>query len=86
MVEMQRVMILNQDPPEHAAMRHIVSRAFAPRSIAQLEQIMRDRAHRIVTEAVEADKDGRGLNATSSATSSSSSRWPATRRPATRSA
>ena len=53
MVEMQRVMILNQDPPEHTAMRHIVSRAFTPRSIAQLEQIMRDRAHRIVTEAVE---------------------------------
>jgi cholest-4-en-3-one 26-monooxygenase len=45
-------MILNQDPPEHTAMRHIVSRAFTPRSIAQLEQIMRDRAHRIVTEAV----------------------------------
>ena len=53
MVEMQRVMILNQDPPEHTAMRHIVSRAFTPRSIAQLEQIMRDRAQRIVTEAVE---------------------------------
>lgn len=53
MVEMQRVMILNQDPPEHTAMRHIVSRAFTPRSIAQLEQIMRDRARRIVTEAVE---------------------------------
>jgi len=53
MVEMQRVMILNQDPPEHTAMRHIVSRAFTPRAIAQLEQIMRDRAHRIVREAVE---------------------------------
>ena len=52
-IEMQRVMILNQDPPEHTAMRHIVSRAFTPRSIAALEQIMRDRAHRIVTEAVE---------------------------------
>ena len=52
-VEMQRVMILNQDPPEHTAMRHIVSRAFTPRSIAQLEQIMRERAHRIVTDALE---------------------------------
>src|SRR5690349_8105646 len=51
-VEMQRVMILNQDPPEHTMMRHIVSRAFTPRSIAQLEQIMRDRAQRIVSEAV----------------------------------
>ena len=52
-IELQRVMILNQDPPEHTAMRHIVSRAFTPRSIAQLEQIMRDRARRIVREAVE---------------------------------
>jgi cholest-4-en-3-one 26-monooxygenase len=51
-IEMQRVMILNQDPPEHTAMRHIVSRAFTPRSIAQLEQTMRDRAQRIVTDAV----------------------------------
>ncbi len=51
-VEMQRVMILNQDPPEHTTMRHIVSRAFTPRSIARLEQIMRDRANKIVTDAV----------------------------------
>jgi cholest-4-en-3-one 26-monooxygenase len=53
MVEMQRVMILNQDPPEHTMMRHIVSRAFTPRSIAGLEQTMRQRARRIVTDAVE---------------------------------
>lgn len=52
-VEMQRVMILNQDPPDHTAMRHIVSRAFTPRSIQQLEQIMRERAQRIVSEAVQ---------------------------------
>jgi cholest-4-en-3-one 26-monooxygenase len=51
-VEMQRVMILNQDPPDHTAMRHIVSRAFTPRSINQLEQVMRERAHRIVSDAV----------------------------------
>ncbi|MEZ0580717.1 cytochrome P450 [Nocardioides sp. MH1] len=52
-LELQRVMILNQDPPEHTAMRHIVSRAFTPRSITGLEEIMRDRAQRIVREAVE---------------------------------
>ncbi|WP_183093013.1 cytochrome P450 [Nocardioides stalactiti] len=51
-VEMQRVMILNQDAPEHSTMRHIVSRAFTPRSIAQLEQIMRDRSQKIVRDAV----------------------------------
>jgi cholest-4-en-3-one 26-monooxygenase len=34
-------------------MRHIVSRAFTPRSITQLEDIMRERARRIVSDAVE---------------------------------
>jgi cholest-4-en-3-one 26-monooxygenase len=53
MVEMQRVMLLNQDPPEHTATRHIISRMFTPRAIGALEEIMRDRAHRIVTEAVQ---------------------------------
>ncbi len=52
-LELQRVMILNQDPPEHTAMRHIVSRAFTPRAIARLEEIMRERAHRIVGDALE---------------------------------
>ena len=51
-VEMQRVMLLNQDPPEHTATRHIISRGFTPRAIGALEEIMRERAHRIVKEAV----------------------------------
>ncbi|AXT86734.1 steroid C27-monooxygenase [Aeromicrobium sp. A1-2] len=33
-LEMQRVMLLNQDPPVHTATRHIISRGFTPRSIA----------------------------------------------------
>ena len=53
MVEMQRVMLLNQDPPEHTATRHIISRMFTPRAIGALEEIMRERARRIVLEAVE---------------------------------
>ena len=52
-VELQRVMLLNQDPPEHTATRHIISRGFTPRSIGALEEIMTERAHRIVEEAVE---------------------------------
>ncbi|HWI42827.1 MAG TPA: cytochrome P450 [Nocardioides sp.] len=52
-IELQRVMILNQDPPEHSTMRHIVSRGFTPRAIQQLEETMRSRAVRIVQEAVE---------------------------------
>jgi cholest-4-en-3-one 26-monooxygenase len=51
-VELQRVMILNQDPPEHSTMRHIVSRGFTPRSIQQLEDQMRSRAVQIVKDAV----------------------------------
>ena len=53
MVEMQRVMLLNQDPPEHTATRHIISRMFTPRAIGALEEIMRERARRIVLDAVE---------------------------------
>jgi len=52
MVEMQRVMLLNQDPPEHTATRHIISRMFTPRAIGALEEIMRERARRIVLDAV----------------------------------
>jgi cholest-4-en-3-one 26-monooxygenase len=52
-LEMQRVMILNQDPPDHTAMRHIVSRAFTPRAIQQLPDLMRERAELIVREALE---------------------------------
>ncbi len=53
MVEFQRVMLLNQDPPEHTVTRQIISRGFTPRSIGALEEIMTERAHRIVAEAVE---------------------------------
>ena len=36
-VELQRVMLINQDPPEHTATRQIISRGFTPRSIGALE-------------------------------------------------
>ena len=52
-VELQRVILINQDPPEHTATRHIISRAFTPRSIAALEEIMTERAAKIVADAVE---------------------------------
>ncbi len=52
-VELQRVMLINQDPPEHTATRQIISRGFTPRSIGQLEEVMRERAQRIVREAVQ---------------------------------
>ncbi len=49
-IEMQRVMLINQDPPEHTATRQIISRGFTPRSIGALDEIMKERAHQIVTE------------------------------------
>jgi len=51
-VELQRVILINQDPPEHTATRGIVSRGFTPRSIAELEDQMVQRAASIVKDAV----------------------------------
>ena len=52
-VELQRMIMINQDPPEHTATRHIVSRGFTPRAIGELEEVMRTRSERIVKEAVQ---------------------------------
>jgi cholest-4-en-3-one 26-monooxygenase len=52
-IELQRVILLNQDPPEHTGTRHIISRGFTPRAIGALEDVMTDRANRIVKEAAE---------------------------------
>jgi cholest-4-en-3-one 26-monooxygenase len=51
-VELQRVMLINQDAPEHTKTRQIISRGFTPRAISALDQIMKDRAESIVKEAV----------------------------------
>ena len=51
-VEMQRAILINQDPPEHTATRHIVSRGFTPRAINALEEVMGQRAVQIVKDAV----------------------------------
>ena len=53
-VELQRVILLNQDPPHHTQHRSIVSRGFTPRSINELETLMEKRAHDIVAGAVAA--------------------------------
>ncbi|MGZ6764358.1 MAG: cytochrome P450 [Nocardioides sp.] len=52
MVELQRVMLINQDAPEHTATRQIISRGFTPRAIAALDDLMKHRAEQIVKEAV----------------------------------
>jgi len=52
-VELQRVIMLNIDPPHHTKMRQIVSRGFTPRSISNLREVLTERAQKIVTDAVQ---------------------------------
>jgi len=51
-IEMQRVILLNIDPPEHTKVRGIVSRGFTPRSVANMRDNLRERAERIVATAL----------------------------------
>ncbi|WP_424213959.1 cytochrome P450 [Streptomyces sp. BI20] len=50
-IDAQRLIMLNMDPPEHSRVRQIVQRGFTPRAIRALEDALRDRARKIVTEA-----------------------------------
>jgi len=50
-IELQRFILLNQDPPQHSATRRIVSRGFTPRAIESLRAALTDRARRIVEGA-----------------------------------
>jgi cholest-4-en-3-one 26-monooxygenase len=52
-IELQRVIMLNIDPPHHTKVRGIVSRGFTPRAISNLRDVLHDRAQQIVKEAVE---------------------------------
>jgi cholest-4-en-3-one 26-monooxygenase len=52
-IEMQQIILLNMDPPEHTKLRGIVSRGFTPRAIGNLRQALADRAERIVAAALE---------------------------------
>ena len=53
-VEMTQVVIINQDAPEHTQLRSIISRGFTPRAIGALEEVLEERARRIVRDAVAA--------------------------------
>ncbi len=52
-VELQRVIMLNIDPPHHTKIRGIVSRGFTPRAINGLREVLNDRARKIVAAALE---------------------------------
>jgi cholest-4-en-3-one 26-monooxygenase len=51
-LEMQRVIMLNIDPPHHTKVRGIVSRGFTPRAINNLRDVLTDRAKKIVQDAL----------------------------------
>ncbi|WP_276310087.1 cytochrome P450 [Nocardioides speluncae] len=51
-VELQRVILINQDPPDHTKMRQTISRGFTPRSIGALRGHLQERAVKIVDEAL----------------------------------
>jgi cholest-4-en-3-one 26-monooxygenase len=52
-IEMQRIILLNMDPPEHTKLRGIVSRGFNPRAIGSLRRALTDRAEAIVAAALD---------------------------------
>jgi cholest-4-en-3-one 26-monooxygenase len=51
-IEMQRLIMLNIDPPQHTKLRGIVSRGFTPRAIRNLRETLAARAGRIVQTAL----------------------------------
>lgn len=58
-IDVQKLIMLNMDPPEHTRVRQIVQRGFTPRAVRSLEQALRDRARSIVETALAAaDDDG----------------------------
>jgi cholest-4-en-3-one 26-monooxygenase len=51
-LEMQRVILLNMDAPQHTRMRAIISRGFTPRAVNALKDALSRRAEKIVTDAL----------------------------------
>jgi cholest-4-en-3-one 26-monooxygenase len=52
-LQMQRLILLNLDPPVHTKLRGIVSRGFTPRAIGNLREALAERAGRIVQGALD---------------------------------
>ena len=52
-VEVQSVMLINQDPPQHTRYRQIISRGFTPRAINALREDLDKRSRKIIEEARE---------------------------------
>ena len=50
--------MINMDDPKHFRLRNIVSRGFTPKEVSRIEDQVRDRAARLVTELIERFPDG----------------------------
>ncbi|MGW1839849.1 cytochrome P450 [Streptomyces sp. NPDC002067] len=50
-IDVQKLIMLNMDPPEHTRVRQIVQRGFTPRAVRALEGALRERAGKIVEGA-----------------------------------
>ncbi|MFF9480043.1 cytochrome P450 [Streptomyces sp. NPDC014733] len=50
-IDVQKLIMLNMDPPEHTRVRQIVQRGFTPRAVRALEEALRERAAAIVEGA-----------------------------------
>ncbi|MFF3320210.1 cytochrome P450 [Streptomyces sp. NPDC003035] len=50
-IEVQKLIMINMDPPEHTRVRQIVQRGFTPRAIRALQTALCERARAIVEEA-----------------------------------
>jgi cholest-4-en-3-one 26-monooxygenase len=51
-VELQQVMLINQDPPDHTKTRGIISRGVTPRAIGAMHELLVDRADKIIDDAL----------------------------------
>ena len=52
-LDQQRLMMVNMDPPEHTKLRKVVNKGFTPAMIRQLQEHLAEEARMIVAEAVE---------------------------------
>lgn len=52
-LDVQRMMMLNMDPPQHTKIRSIVNRGFTPRMINALREQLEARTERIIDEALD---------------------------------
>ncbi|CAM3152184.1 cytochrome P450 [Tsukamurella hominis] len=50
-IDMQRMLLLNMDPPQHTKTRRIISRGFTPKAVQSLHDALAERAEQIVHEA-----------------------------------